>query len=177
MDTDRDKLQSTFESLSKDLGDGFVASEIWAIEDGQPVIKNHRYNNNPHVAPLFNKVTQMLYKTLEKSDYPGLGNYYLISLDNQHLAVVLTIGKLQQFVLINLQKTPIGLLMSVALPNLLSILANDEAGVEDPAGHKPEDNFPETGKTDSPGRKSSLREIFSALTGGMYYPDKPDQRA
>ncbi len=179
----QEKMKSAFESLSKDLGDGFVASEIWAIGEGRPLIKDHGYNKNPKVAPLFNEVTRKLYKTLQESAYPGLGNYYLVNLDNNHLVVVITIGKFQQFILVDLAKISMGVLMSIALPNLLDFFTEEivvespaevesPVEVESPAGPETAVNQPEKEKKEKVRRGSTLREIFSAFSDGGYYSDK-----
>ncbi len=177
MDINQEKMKSAFESLSNDLGDGFVASEIWAIGEGRPLIKDHGYNKNPKVAPLFNEVTRKLYKTLQESAYPGLGNYYLVNLDNNNLVVIITIGKFQQFILVDLAKTSMGVLMSIALPNLLDFLTEEivvesPAEVEIPAGPETAVSQPEKEKKDKARRGSTLREIFSAFSDGGYYSDK-----
>ncbi len=195
MKINQEKMKSAFESLSKDLGNGFLASEVWAIGEGRPLIRDHGYNDNPKVAPLFNEVTRKLYRTLQESAYPGLGNYYMVNLDNNHLVVVITIGKLQQFVLVDLAKTSMGILMSVALPNLINFLteefavedsletessakaespAKPEAAAEAKSPARPEATASSTEekKTEKKRQRSTLREIFSAFSEGGYYSDK-----
>ncbi len=183
-------IKSVFEQLKSDLGQGFVASEIWALAEGEPLFKEHGYNSNPRIAPLFNEVTRKLYKVLKESEYPNLGNYYLVNLENNHLVVLLAIAKYQLFVLVDLTKTPMGVLMNVALPNLLDNLTV-EAGVksfeelENTETLQTEGNLSEksetelTGwalykqirdpgvsfKSEKPREKFSLREAFSALLG------------
>ncbi len=129
------------------------------------------------MAPLFNEVTRKLYKTLQESAYPGLGNYYLVNFDNNHLVVVITIGKLQQFVLVDLAKTSMGILMSVALPNLISFLTEEFAGEdsiepERPAEPEAAASSVDEKKAEKKRQRSTLREIFSAFSGGGYYSDK-----
>ena len=117
------KLKQIVEELKNDLGDGFVATDIWATADAQPIVG---FNSQPKAAALFNEVTRKLDMTLKESKYSGLGNYYFVNLDNNKLVMVLSIGSYQQFILVDLLKTTIGILMNVALPNLLSGLAEVE---------------------------------------------------
>jgi len=189
LDVNQEKIKVAFESLKEDLGAGFVASEVWAVGEGLPLIKDHGYNDNPKVAPLFNEVTRKLYKTLQESEYPDIGNYYLVNLDNNHLVVVITIGKFQQFVLVDLAKTSMGILMSVALPNLINFLTEeltDEDLIEPERSYKPDkqgkDKSPARPEAAAPGseqnkaekkrQRSTLREIFNAFSSGGYYSDK-----
>lgn len=112
-----DKLKQIIEELKNDLGSGFVATDIWATADAQSLAG---YNTQPKAVALFNEVTRMLDKTLKGAEFPGLGNYYLVHLDNENIVVILSIGAYQQSILIDLTKTTMGILMSVALPKLLS---------------------------------------------------------
>ncbi len=142
----QEKMALIFEELKSDLGEGFGASEIWSHAEGSPLVKDHGYNNNPKVSPLFNEVTRKLYKTLKESSYPGLGSYYLVNLNNDHLVVVLMVGKYQLFILVDLTKTSMGVLMGVALPNLLGNLAEESqadgsAELDSPTGEEAEKMF------------------------------------
>ncbi len=187
MSINQEKIKMAFEALKSDVGDGFVATEMWSTRQGLPLVKD--YNNNLKVVPLFNEVTRKLYKTLKESAYPGLGEYYMVNLENNHLVVVIKIGEYQQFVLVDLAKTPMGVLMSIALPNLLNILAEeivDESPkevespgkvansekIEIPVEEEKVDSTPGAEKKDSQQKKFSLREVFRAFSDGAYYSDK-----
>ncbi len=119
------------------------AAEIWSTRQGLSLINGHGYNNNKKAAPFFNEVTRKLYKTLQESANPGLGSYYLVNLNNDHLVVVLMAGKCQLFILVDLTKISMGVLMSVALPNLLCNLAEESQAdgtvvLDSPAGEEAE---------------------------------------
>jgi hypothetical protein len=113
------RVNQLIEELKNDLGDGFIATDIWATAYAQPLVG---YRSQPETAALFNEVTQKLEKTLKTAEFPGLGNYYMVNLNNNRLAVILSINTYQLFLLIDLSKTTMGLLMSVTLPKLLSAL-------------------------------------------------------
>ncbi len=112
-----DKLKQIIEELKEDMGNGFVATDIWATADAQPLVG---YNSQPKAVALFNEVTRMLDKTLRSAEFSGLGDYYLVHLDNDHLVVILSIGDYQQGMLVDLSKTTMGILMSVVLPKVLA---------------------------------------------------------
>lgn len=149
MAIDIDKLKKTIDEVKKELGEGFVATDIWATTDTKSLIFSYAgsdmytwgmtslpsltrvrqisksfgsYSGQPKVIALFSEVTRKLDKTLISSEYPGLGNYYLINLENNHLVLVLSTGSYQQFLLVDLSKTTMGILISVALPKLLKCL-------------------------------------------------------
>ncbi len=117
------KLVDTFnkivEELKSDLGEGFVANDIWRSKDAQSLAG---YNSQPKAVALFNEVTRTLDKTLAGAAYPGLGAYYMVHLENGLLVVVAIEGDYQHMVLVDLSKTTMGILMSVSLPKLLDNL-------------------------------------------------------
>lgn len=146
MAIDIEKIKKTISEIRRDLSEGFVATDIWATTDAKSLIYNYAGSNmytwgmtslqsllkaskgtgsycgQPKVIALISEVTSKLDKTLLSSEYPGLGKYYLINLENNHLVLVLSTGTYQQFLLVDLSKTTMGILMSVALPKLLKSL-------------------------------------------------------
>ncbi len=105
----------------------------------------------------------MLDKTLRGADYTGLGDYYLVGMENNKLLVIFSIGEHQQFILVDLQKTTTGILINVALPNLLKRLAEaedvTEAATKSPA---------KKNKTAKPRKQSALQTFVDKFTRGMY---------
>ncbi len=172
MNINTGKLKSIVEALKDDLGEGLVATDIWTSADALSLIDNAGHNSFPKAVALFNEVTRKLDKTLKGSEYPGLGNYYFVNLDNNRLVVVLSIGTYQQFVLLDLSKTTMGVLMSVALPNLLNSLAEEiteglaEAKAETTAASA------EAAATKPHRKQSTIREFLQGFTGSMYYTGK-----
>ncbi len=144
MDLDIVKLKKAIVEIRKDLGEGFVATDVWSTTDTKSLIYNYASSNmytwgmaplgklsdkgsrsnsgNPKMIALIKEVTHNLEKTIISAEYPGLGNYYLINLENNHVALVLKAGFYQLFLLVDLTKTTMGILMSVTLPKLLESL-------------------------------------------------------
>lgn len=114
-----ERFNAIIEELKSDLGEGFVATDIWHSKDAQSLAG---YNTQPKAVALFNEVTRTLGKTLAGAEYPGLGNYYMVHLESGLLVVVAKSGEYQQGMLIDLSKTTMGILMSVVLPKLLASL-------------------------------------------------------
>ncbi|MFO7952170.1 MAG: hypothetical protein R6U91_05130 [Bacillota bacterium] len=117
-----EEFNKIINELKDDLGEGLVACDIWHSKDAQSLAG---FNSQPKAVALFNEVTRMLDKTTNESDFPRLGNYYIVHLENDLLVVVVFFGDYQFGSLIDLSKTTMGILISVALPKLLKTL--DEA--------------------------------------------------
>lgn len=113
--------------LEKDLGEGLVATDIWAATEAKSLVGNRDIKSPPHLIKLYEEVTQKLDKTLKGSEFPGIGNYYLIKLADSQMLVVLVLETYRQYILVDLSKTTMGILMSVALPNLLNILSKTDS--------------------------------------------------
>ncbi len=149
MAIDLDLLRKVITEIKKDLGEGFIATDIWSAADNKSLIFNYAGSNmytwgmtslpalsrikkdkkrpggfsgQPKTKELFNEVTRKLDQALAAADYPGLGRYYLINLENNQLALVLSAGTLQQYLLVDLSGTTMGILMSVVLPKLMQLL-------------------------------------------------------
>ncbi len=114
-----DGFNKLIEDLKSDLGEGFVANDIWHAKDAQSLAG---YNSQPKAVALFNEVTRLLDKTMKGAEFPGLGDYYIVHLENDLLVVIAIAGEYQNGMLVDLSKTTMGILMSVALPNLLQNL-------------------------------------------------------
>ncbi len=117
-------FNAIIEELKDDLGEGFIASDIWHSRDAHSLAG---YNSQPKAVALFNEVTRTLDKTLAGAEYPGLGDYYMVHLENGLLVVITKAGDYQQGMLVDLSKTTMGILMSIVLPKLLESLKKTTA--------------------------------------------------
>ncbi len=117
------KMIETFnkviEEIKSDLGDGLLTADIWHLKDAQGLAG---YKQNAKATALFNEVTRILGKTLEGSDYPGLGNYYTVHLDNNSMVVIILFDGYQMGLTVDLSKTTMGVLMSVVMPKIQDML-------------------------------------------------------
>ena len=114
------RMNKITEDLREDLGNALIGTDIWKTDDAESLAG---YNSNPKAAALFNEITRMLDKTLKGSEFPGLGKYYMVNLENNMMVVVVKQGDFQNGILVDLSKTTIGLLINVALPKVMTGLA------------------------------------------------------
>ncbi len=114
------RLNQAVEELKEDLGGALIATDIWNTEDAQSLAG---FNTQPKATALFNEITRNLNKTLKGADFPGLGRYYMLHLENNFMVIVAHHNGFQQGMLVDLSKTTMGILMNVALPKVFEGLA------------------------------------------------------
>ncbi len=124
-----EKIKECVDGLKEDLGDGFIETDIWSVTTDKSVafFHQHQYGAKPKHLKVFGETSRKLKEALRDSHFPDIGDYYLINLDNGRLAVVInysskkSIEVYQQYVLVDLSKVTIGVLMSVAIPRVMNI--------------------------------------------------------
>lgn len=114
------RLNKVVEDLKEDLGSALIATDNWNTADATSLAG---YNSQPKAIALFNEITRHLKKTLTESSFPGLGQYYMIHLENNYMVVVVVQGNFQEGMLVDLSKTTLGLLLNIALPRVMEGLA------------------------------------------------------
>jgi hypothetical protein len=114
-------FKAIIEDLKSDLSDALVSADIWHIKDAQSL---GGYNVQHKATALFNEVTRMLEKTLSSSDFPNLGDYYMVHTSNGYLVVINKAGDYQLGMTVDLSKTTMGILMSIVLPKIQEDLKN-----------------------------------------------------
>lgn len=117
---DLKRLNTIVDDLKEVLGSALIATDSWISSDGQSLAS---YNSQPKATALFNEITNNLKKSLKNSDFPGLGKYYMINLENNFMVIVVIQGELQEGLLIDISKTTLGILINIALPKVLEGLA------------------------------------------------------
>ena len=117
---DLKRLNKIVEDLKEVLGSALIATDSWITNDGQSLAG---YNTQPKASALFNEITTSLNKSLKNSDFPGLGKYYMINLENNFMVIVAVHGELQEGMLVDISKTSLGILINIALPKVLEGLA------------------------------------------------------
>ncbi len=140
-----EQIRKVINGLKDDLGEGFVDTDIWDTSSNKSVAFHHnqgvvpQYGFVPKHIKLFREISKVLNTALKESYYPPVGDFYLIKLDNDHLIIVLNLKSgesnqkhssnqqalansgtalHQQFILVDLSKTTIGALLSIATPNV-----------------------------------------------------------
>ncbi len=111
------RLEKVVTDLQDELGDALIATDIWTIDGGQSLAG---FNPQPKATALFNEITRNLIKSLKDSEFPGLGNYYLIQLENNFSIVIVIQDNLQEGMLVDLSKTSFGILTYIVIPKVLA---------------------------------------------------------
>ncbi len=110
------KLNAAVELLKSDLGDALLAADIFGSEDGQSIAG---YNPQPKASALFARLTKFLGKSLQDSDFPGLGRYYMLDLVGAKMVIIIPLGDYQWGMLVDSNKGQLGLLMNVVIPKVI----------------------------------------------------------
>ncbi|MBH2044806.1 MAG: hypothetical protein I8H87_15110 [Comamonadaceae bacterium] len=117
MNINIEKLNAATEEVKATLKDGLLTSEIWDREAGLSFVS---YNPQPVAVALFTEVAKMLKSTLADSGFPGLKRYFLLDLENDHMAMLIFHGNdILQGLLMNSKKVNLGILLAVALPKAI----------------------------------------------------------
>ncbi len=124
-----ENIKKCMDGLKEDLGEGFIETDIWSTTTDKSVafFHQHQYGAKPKHLKVFGETSRKLKEALRESYFPGIGDYYLIALENNRVAVIInyssekSVEEFQQYVLVDLSKVTIGVLMSVAIPKVLEI--------------------------------------------------------
>jgi hypothetical protein len=118
---DLDVLNTCVETMKSLLKDGLLAVDIWSLNDGLSLAG---HNSQPAAVGLFTQLTNELVSTLRDSGFPGLNRYYLLDMDGDHTVLIIRHGQdLLQGMMLNNKKVNLGVLLSVALPRSLDMVA------------------------------------------------------
>lgn len=113
-------LESAVQELRNTLRDGLLATDIWEREAGLSLAG---INTQPVAVALFTRITQDLEGALTDSRFPALHRYFLLDMEGNHTVVVINHGKLLQGLLIDNKRANLGILISVAIPKMLEMVA------------------------------------------------------
>lgn len=114
------KLNEALNSLKEDLGAGLLAADIFAVSDSQSIAG---INSNPKFCALFNQITEMINKALKAGGSPSLRKHYILDLNDNKIIIVALLNDYTLGILIDSQKTQLGLLLNVVLPNVTQMLS------------------------------------------------------
>jgi len=109
-------LQECINYAKDELGDGLISSDIYS-NDGLPVVEG--YNTNPKASALFANITDYIRKAVVSSNFPNLGDYYLVNLEDDKLVIILLTEQFQWKMLIDHKKIKLGYLFSIFFPEAI----------------------------------------------------------
>ena len=114
------KIKQAIENLREDLDGALIATDVYPTGVGTSIAG---YNEQPAATALFDRVTTYLVKSLDNAGFPGLNDYYLLDLKDNHLVVILYFEEgYQQGMLIDTTKVNLGILLNIAIPNVQKAL-------------------------------------------------------
>ncbi len=122
---DVEKLNEAVNIQKNDLGQGLLATDIFSSSDGQSIVG---FNSNPQACALFNQISDYMKNALEESGFPPLGRYYIMDVAGDKMIVVILLGDFRWGMLIDRNKTQLGLLLNIAMPRMIK--AFEEALVD-----------------------------------------------
>jgi len=117
-------LNGIVDTVKKDLGDGLVACDVWTAADGQVLTG---YHSQPKAVALFNRVTIQIKENLDRSNFPSLGEYFLLKLVNNKIIVIIELGDIRCGIMIDSEKVQLGLLLNVVVPGVIEAFKKGSA--------------------------------------------------
>ncbi len=109
------KLNGAIEGLKEDLGKALVGCDLWESGVGQPIAS---FNTQPKATALFDSLTVQIRKMLKGAEFPDLDKFYSLDIENDLIAIVIQINKYQLGMLVNSAEVNMGILYSIAIPNV-----------------------------------------------------------
>ena len=112
------ELKKHISTLIEDSDKGILATDVFDSSTGMPIAG---HNSQPKASALFNRIFNQLIKTLEGSGFDSALKYYYLLMENNQAVVVgeLKEGKYRFGMLVDLDKLPLGMLLSVLLPDYI----------------------------------------------------------
>ncbi len=114
---DTQKLSNLIDHSREELGDALISAQVWSLTEGEVYAG---YNQQPDVSDIFSQITAYLNEALFAAEFPQLGKYYVLNLEGKKISVTIPLGDYICGMLIDSKKTPLGLLLKVVLPGIIS---------------------------------------------------------
>jgi len=113
---DMAKVNQVLTGLQEELGAGLLATSVFSVADGQAIAA---INDQPKASALFNQLTDYLVKALKQSEFPALGRYYFMELQNARMVLVVPLGDFRQGLMCDTTKVQLGMLLNITIPTLI----------------------------------------------------------
>lgn len=112
-------LNSALKEIQVLLADELLRTDIFLTVNGRSIAG---WNSHPLACSQFAAITSSLKNSLHISQFPPLGDYYLLDLDTDQLLFIVVTGELQWGFLLRGTKERLGLLLNIILPKALAFL-------------------------------------------------------
>lgn len=115
---DIQKLNDTINNIERELGNALLSTDIWNIEDGKPIAG---YNSKELGCILFNQITAFLSEALKEAQHPKLHNFYILSLKDNKMVIVIPFKNFIWDMLIDVTKARLGVLLNSTIPEMVRV--------------------------------------------------------
>jgi len=114
------KLNEAIEILKTNLGEGLIATTIAMTVDGQSIAG---YSSNPKMAAVMVKLVKVINDITKIGGLPQLERYATFDLQEERTLVVLPLGDYVWGMVLDTNKTQMGLLINIELPAAIDAFA------------------------------------------------------
>lgn len=125
MSVDIHMLNSALQEIQGLLADELLRMDIFLSIDGRSLAG---WNSHPLACSAFAAITNSLLQSLQASDFPPLGNYYLLDLADEQMVVIMIAAGLHWGMLLKGVKERMGFLLNIIMPKALRALAEAMTG-------------------------------------------------
>ncbi len=125
MSVDIHMLNSALQEIQGLLADELLRMDIFLSMNGRSLAG---WNSHPLACSAFAAITNSLLQSLQASDFPPLGNYYLLDLADEQMVVIMIAAGLHWGMLLKGVKERMGFLLNIIMPKALSALAGAMTG-------------------------------------------------
>lgn len=114
------KLNEAVEILKTNLGESLLATAIAMTVDGQSIAG---FNSNPKLAAIMVKLVKVINEVTKVSGLPPLEKYATFDLQEDKVLVVLPLGDYVWGMVLDTNKTQMGLLLNIEIPAAIEAFA------------------------------------------------------
>ncbi|HDQ03774.1 MAG TPA: hypothetical protein ENN23_04265 [Deltaproteobacteria bacterium] len=114
------KLNETVELLKENLGESLLCTAIAMNVDGQSIAG---FNSTPKFAALCVKIIKVVNDSAKIGGLPQIGKYVTFDLQEDRVLVVLPLGEYIWGILLDSNKTQMGLLLNIEIPAAIEAFA------------------------------------------------------
>jgi len=108
-------LNQSIEVLLEDLGNSLISCDISMVGVKKSIAG---YNTQHSITNLFADLNLKFKKALKDSNFPTIGDYYMLNLANDYIILVLYFQKFQWVILLSKTKVNMGVLHCVTIPKI-----------------------------------------------------------
>ncbi len=113
------KVNKIITLIKDELGNGVISADLYSANDGQSI---GGINSNLKIAALLARVSAQLSAAIKAAGFKGLGPYYLITIEESKVALVIPMGAYECSMMIDTNSAKMGLVLNIVLPGILEIV-------------------------------------------------------